>query len=61
MEKTTNEFFYDGTSVFPKDYSVAMAYIPFQQDTTEYDVETALKRGTLFVVLDKPYLGAKAR
>lgn len=61
MAENKNEFFYDGTPVFPKDVSVAMAYIPFQQDTTEYDVETALKRGTLFVVLDKPFLGAKAK
>ncbi len=61
MEKTTNDFFYDGTSVFPKNVSVAMAYIPFQQDTTEFDVKTALKKGTLFVVLDKPYTGVKPR
>ena len=61
MEKINNDFFCDGTSVFPKEYSVAMAYIPFQQDTTEYDVATALKNGTLFVVLDKPFTGVKKK
>ncbi|MBE6834904.1 MAG: spore coat associated protein CotJA [Ruminococcaceae bacterium] len=61
MEKIKDDCFYDGVSVLPKELSVAMAYIPFQQDTTEYDVETALKRGTLFVVLDKPFTGVKAK
>lgn len=61
MEKYNNDFFYNGTSALPNDATVTMAYIPFQQDTTEYDVATALKKGTLFVVLDKPYTGVKPR
>ena len=42
---------------FPEDYAVAMAYIPYQQDSKSYDAEKALARGTLFPVLDKPFLG----
>ncbi len=61
MEKYKDEYFYNGTSALPKDATVTMAYIPFQQDTTEYDVATALKKGTLFVVLDKPFIGVKLR
>ena len=34
-----------------------MAYIPYQQDAKSYDAEKALARGTLFPVLDKPFLG----
>ena len=61
MEKTKNDYFYEGVSVFPKRVGLAMAYIPFQQDTTEYDVASALKKGTLFVALDKPFTGARAK
>ena len=46
---------------FPKQYSVAMAYIPFQNNTETYDEMKALERGTLFPVLDKPFLGGAAR
>ena len=60
MEKN-NEFFYTGIPAIPDDIAVAMAYIPFQQDTTEFDVGTALKKGTLFVVLDKPFTGVKSK
>jgi len=61
MEEIKNEFFYDGTSVLPDKLSLAMAYIPFQQDTTEFDLKTALNKGTLFLALDKPYTGVKAK
>ena len=46
---------------FPKQYSVAMAYIPFQNNTDMYDEMKALERGTLFPVLDKPFLGGAVR
>jgi hypothetical protein len=57
MEEIKNEYFYNGITALPKDATVTMAYVPFQLDTTEFDLKTALKKGTLFVVLDKPYTG----
>ncbi len=46
---------------FPDEFSVAMAYVPVQTDTTVYDEMKALCQGTLFVVLDKPFMrGCKA-
>ncbi len=36
---------------------VAMAYIPFQLDKTSYEPEMALREGTLFPVLNKPFYG----
>ncbi|MBR0540943.1 MAG: spore coat associated protein CotJA [Clostridia bacterium] len=36
-----------------------MAYVPFQTNTTEYTLETALKNGTLFADLNKPFTGGK--
>lgn len=35
----------------------AMAYVPFQLDSREFSVEEALKNGTLFPVLNKPFTG----
>lgn len=43
---------------FPYDAAVAMAYVPFQTDTAMYDDMKALCEGTLFVCLNKPFLGA---
>jgi hypothetical protein len=57
MEKYEDGYVYNGISFLPKDMSVTMAYIPFQLDTTEFDVASALKKGTLFVTLDKPFTG----
>lgn len=54
---TTNGFAPFPLSSFPEDYAVAMAYIPYQQNADSYDAEKALSRGTLFPVLDKPFLG----
>lgn len=51
----------DMKTPFPKQYSVAMAYIPFQNNTDTYDEMKALERGTLFPVLDKPFLGGACR
>ncbi len=50
---------YKGISKLPKNPVVAMAYVPFQTCTDEYDVEKALCYGTLFPVLNKPFLGGK--
>lgn len=54
---TNNDFAPFPLSSFPEDYSVAMAYIPYQQNADSYDADKALARGTLFPVLDKPFLG----
>lgn len=45
------------TTAFPNDTVVAMAYVPFQLDTTRYSAEKALCEGTLFPVLNKPFCG----
>ncbi len=49
------------TTALPEDPVVAMAYVPFQTDTTTYDEMKALKIGTLFPVLDKPFMGRGMR
>ncbi len=54
---TNNDFAPFPLSSFPADYAVAMAYIPYQQNADSYDADKALARGTLFPVLDKPFLG----
>lgn len=41
---------------FPEDFSVAMAYVPLQVDTTVYNENKALCEGTLFPVLNKPFM-----
>lgn len=43
-------------SVFPQNVSVAMAYVPFQLDCEVYACEKALSQGTIFPVLDKPFV-----
>jgi len=40
----------------PETPVVAMAYVPFQTDNAVYDAAKALQRGTVFPVLDKPFL-----
>ncbi|MBQ3087199.1 MAG: spore coat associated protein CotJA [Clostridia bacterium] len=42
----------------PAEAAVTMAYVPFQTDSQVYEPDTALIRGTLFPVLDKPFLRA---
>lgn len=42
---------------FPKEYSLAMAYIPLQECLETYDGEEALKNGTLFPELNKVFKG----
>ena len=39
----------------PKDTTVTMAYVPFQNAGELYAPEQALCRGTLFPELDKPF------
>ena len=41
----------------PEKPVVAMAYIPFQLDKNAYDPEMALREGTLFPALNKPFYG----
>jgi hypothetical protein len=43
------------------DYPLAMAYFPFQRFENIYPVDKAHDRGTLFMDLDKPYLGYRDR
>lgn len=40
--------------------SLAMAYVPFQDFTDLYDMETGFDRGTIFMGLDKPFIGEEA-
>lgn len=41
-------------------FAPAMAYIPFQSWGNVYAPEVGFQRGTLFQVLDKPFLGEEA-
>ncbi len=40
---------------------IAMAYVPMQRFQELYSPETALRVGTLFKELDKPFLGSEVR
>ncbi len=42
-----------------KNLPLAMAYVPMQKYRDSYTYEEALKAGTLFPELDKPFLGRK--
>lgn len=55
--KTASEYL--GVSPFPENTVTTMAYVPFQTDTTMYDVETGYKNGTVFSDLNKPFLGGR--
>jgi len=52
---------YTAMSALPKNTTVTMAYIPFQTKSALYTDEKSLVRGTLFEVLDKPFLGGRAK
>lgn len=52
---------YNAVSPLPKDPTVTMAYVPFQTKSKLYSAEKALSKGTLFEVLDKPFLGGSAK
>ena len=43
------------------DAPLAMAYVPWQQWRDLYEPCKALERGTLFMELDKPFLGKGGR
>lgn len=48
-------------SIFTKQpISFAMAYVAFQPWGKTYEPSVALERGTIFPVLDKPFLGEGA-
>ena len=51
----------DAVTALPDDPVAAMAYVPMQTDTTMYDEAKALAEGTLFPVLNKPFVGAGDR
>lgn len=52
-----------GSCVLPSDsinpdlLSLAMAFVPTQTWETPYNYDVALKRGTVFPCLDKPFIG----
>ncbi len=48
-----------GISALPENPVDAMAYVPFQQNAKTYSSQQGLVMGTIFPVLDKPFLGAK--
>ena len=41
----------------PEKPAVTMAYVPFQTDKAVYEPEMALREGTLFPALNKPFYG----
>jgi hypothetical protein len=41
--------------------ALAMGYVPWQQFSRAYEPQKALKTGTIFPELDKPFLGAGGR
>lgn len=47
-------------SINPDLLSLAMAFVPNQTWETPYNYDVALKRGTVFPSLDKPFLGEEA-
>lgn len=49
-----------GDSIDPALLSLAMAFVPRQAWETPYQFDVALKRGTIFPSLDKPFLGEEA-
>ena len=48
-------------SAFPDDAALAIAYVRWQELCQVYEPEEALKNGTLFPALDKPFYGRRAR
>lgn len=49
------------TSALPENPVVAMAYVPYQECNDVYPCEKALQMGTIFPVLDKPFLAGCCR
>lgn len=48
-----------GISPLPDNPQVAMAYVPYQTDNSLYTTDQGLESGTMFPVLNKPFLGCK--
>ena len=48
-------------TAFPQDTAFAIAYVRWQELCHVYEPEEALKKGTLFPALDKPFYGRRAR
>ena len=46
---------------FSEDPAYAIAYVRWQELSQVYEPEEALKQGTLFPALDKPFYGRRAR
>ena len=42
------------------DFTIAMAYVPWQQFGALYEPEKGFMAGTIFPDLDKPFLGRRA-
>ena len=61
FDQETLEAVMPGESMFPKNISLAMSYVPNQPFENLYDEPTALSRGTLFKSLDFPFVGAKRK
>lgn len=49
----------DSRTPLPEDTVPAMAYVPYQQPGKQYSTEQAIEKGTLFPVLNKPFLCGK--
>lgn len=48
-----------GIKALPKNPVDAMAYVPFQQDNNTYSPQQGFVSGTMFPVLDKPFLAGE--
>lgn len=46
-------------SLLPEDLSLAMAYVPFQQNSQMVAAEEGFERGTVFADLYKPFTGKR--
>ncbi len=49
-----------GIQALPKNPVDAMAYVPFQQDNNIYSPQQGFVSGTMFPVLDKPFLAGES-
>ena len=45
-----------GMTALPEDPVVAMAYVPYQLENSLYTPDEGMVNGTMFPVLDKPFL-----
>lgn len=59
--KSVDNIYTGYTTALPENPVVAMAYVPFQTDSSTYDDMKALQAGTLFPVLNKPFYGRGMR